>query len=298
LKEANPFSLKNLPYTIAGVLIPMGAMKLITMDADQLANMVRFEWQLDEEVIEAAESQSVKTPGSTGEPAVEPPPTQELKVGDVIPTPEGNQTVVKIESGRITTERPVRTTTTPGAPAGRDTPLSGTPGSQAASGHDSVWVQLTDGRVRAFRPHEVEAANFSEGTPATTPEGPGRIASSSREPPSSGSVLHNRDVPYLSPDQLNEPIQVYKGGARRTLTSAEKSSANRVQDVLKRYEFGDEAAGRELTARYRRHSLTGDLAGWESVDVLPNASGYYNEMRIVFRPRPTGGFDVRLIQMH
>ena len=46
LENANPLSLQNLPYTIAGVLIPIGAMKLITMDTASLSGIIRLEWQI------------------------------------------------------------------------------------------------------------------------------------------------------------------------------------------------------------------------------------------------------------
>ena len=100
LKEANPFSLKSLPYTIAGVVVPMGAMKFMMMDANELGAIVRIEWQLDETVIEeAAEARQAEGPSGASVPS------RDLKPGDVIDTPDhGQQRVVEVTSKKIVTE--------------------------------------------------------------------------------------------------------------------------------------------------------------------------------------------------
>ena len=104
LHDANPFLLKNLPYTIAGIVVPMGAMKLMAADLDELGNMVRIEWQIDEDA--AGANEAVHTP-ATHKPVSPEPTPPELQVGDIIPSPKGPQEVVKIEPGKLTT-RPVK----------------------------------------------------------------------------------------------------------------------------------------------------------------------------------------------
>jgi hypothetical protein len=103
LKQANPFSLKNLPYTIAGVIVPIGAMKLLTMDTGELSGLVRFEWQIDQTVVEESEAGAVSSSGATP-PATAANTTRELQVGDIIPTAKGSQRVVEIKPGSIVTE--------------------------------------------------------------------------------------------------------------------------------------------------------------------------------------------------
>jgi hypothetical protein len=102
LKEANPLSLKNLPYTIAGVVIPIGAMKLITMDVDELTNLVRIEWQIDEDIVEASET--LRTSGPAEQPPAASTPMRDLKPGDIIDTSQGQQRVVEVGPRKIVTE--------------------------------------------------------------------------------------------------------------------------------------------------------------------------------------------------
>jgi len=106
LHEADPFSLKNLPYTIAGVVIPIGAMKLISEPA-AVGNIVRLEWQLDEDIVEGSETGTLKPPGSPEQPAGGPSALRDLKTGDVIPTPAGRQRVVEIKGPRTFVTEPV-----------------------------------------------------------------------------------------------------------------------------------------------------------------------------------------------
>jgi len=117
LKQANPFSLKNLPFTILGVVVPMGAMKVLMMDTNELGQLVRIEWQLDESVIE----ESAAARQATKEPV---PQMRDLKPGDIIELPQhGKQRVVDIKPGKLVTE-PVtaetssQSTSVPAAPKG------------------------------------------------------------------------------------------------------------------------------------------------------------------------------------
>jgi hypothetical protein len=124
LKESNPFSLKNLPYTIAGVVIPMGAMKLVMMDSGELSGLIRLEWQIDETLIEQGEA------GATAKSAT----VREIQVGDIIETPQGTQRVVEVRPGkRLVTEPHTETVaaeakTTPAPPQTAEKPA--TPASQ------------------------------------------------------------------------------------------------------------------------------------------------------------------------
>lgn len=100
LEEANPFSLQNLPYTIAGVVVPIGAMKLLMMDASEMSLVIRIEWQLDRNIIQ--EANAARTAGATPKA---PLPTRDLAPGDVIVVPKyGQQRVVSVTPERIVTE--------------------------------------------------------------------------------------------------------------------------------------------------------------------------------------------------
>ncbi len=106
LKEADPTSLKNLPYTIAGVVVPIGAMKLITMDTGELSGLVRFEWQIDEDLlVQESELDTIGTP-SAAKPGPSGPTSapRNTQVGDIISTSKGTQRVVQIEPSKLFTE--------------------------------------------------------------------------------------------------------------------------------------------------------------------------------------------------
>jgi hypothetical protein len=99
LEEANPISLKNLPYTIAGIVVPMGAMKLLMMDKNEIGALIRIEWQLDKDVIETATARQAQVPP---EPTA---PLRDLEVGDIIEVPDhGQQRVLEVGKGKIVTE--------------------------------------------------------------------------------------------------------------------------------------------------------------------------------------------------
>ena len=118
LEEANPFSLQNLPYTIAGVVVPIGAMKLLTMDASQMSIAIRLEWQLDRNLIQ--QTNAARTAAKVKAPL----PTRDLAPGDVIIVPKyGQQRVVSVTPERIVTEPVVRTPPRPKDPA--ITPIEG-----------------------------------------------------------------------------------------------------------------------------------------------------------------------------
>ena len=96
LRESNPFSLKNLPFTLAGVFLP-GAVIRSVAEFDSLGNIVRIEWTVNEEAAEASDIATIKTPSTA---------PKELQVGDVIDTGDvaGRQKVVHVEKGMFRTE--------------------------------------------------------------------------------------------------------------------------------------------------------------------------------------------------
>jgi hypothetical protein len=232
---------------------------------------------MDEEVVEATETEGLKWP-TQPEPGSESPlpPTRDLKPGDVIQTKTaGKQRVVEIRpDGKVVTE-----------------PLSIT------TGEDKVWVQLSDESVRAYRPSEI-TGKTRPGEAVSTPDGPGRVRSVG-EPPQAAQVRQEPLKPLLSAEELNRPVAQVKGisGPRRTLTSEERANANKIQGVLQRFQKGDQAALNEL-AEFRAKPLTGELAGWTELDLLPGNPGALNQMRMIVRVGPGGFIEARLIQMH
>ena len=113
LEEANPFSLQNLPYTIAGVVVPIGAMKLLTMDTAQMGIVIRIEWQLDRNLIQ--QTNAARTASKV--PKV-PSPARDLAPGDVIIVPKyGQQKVVSVTPEKIVTEPVLRPPPAPKDPA-------------------------------------------------------------------------------------------------------------------------------------------------------------------------------------
>jgi hypothetical protein len=98
LKQGNPFSLRNLPYTIAGVVIPIAAMKVLTVDVNELGVAIRIEWQIDEDLVEMTETSQVSEQSSTTS-------MRDLNVGDVIEMPgKGQQRVIEVGPDKIVTE--------------------------------------------------------------------------------------------------------------------------------------------------------------------------------------------------
>jgi hypothetical protein len=98
IHDSNPLLLKNLPYTIAGVVVPIGAMKLLTMDLSEAGNLVRIEWQVDEELV----AQSTQARASASVTAEQP--ANALQVGDVVEWDGQPQKVVDIKPGKVITE--------------------------------------------------------------------------------------------------------------------------------------------------------------------------------------------------
>jgi hypothetical protein len=86
-------------------------------------------------------------------------------------------------------------------------------------------------------------------------------------------------------------------GNPRPLNPGERINANKIQDVLRRFQEGDEAALGQL-ANFRAKPLTGDLAGWTELDLLPNNPGALNQMRVLMRIDASGKIEARLLQMH
>jgi hypothetical protein len=165
----------------------------------------------------------------------------------------------------------------------------------------SVWVQLGDGRVREYKMSEVEGT-IKPGGAARTPEGTGRVVKvgdALGDAPWSRQVRHMPFKPLFTPEELNQPVPMRRGltGKPRPLTPDERNGVNKIQDVLRRFQEGDEAALREL-ANFRAKPLKGDLAGWTELDMLPNNPGGLNKMRVLVRIGAGGKIEPRLLQMH
>lgn len=103
IHDSNPVNAKNLPYTLAGILIPMGGMKLLMMDTEQLGTL-RITWEMGDEA-EAAT----------------------LAEGDVVQTPRGTQKVISVDGKNIVSEPYTPPTETPAAadtPTATETPTT------------------------------------------------------------------------------------------------------------------------------------------------------------------------------
>jgi hypothetical protein len=179
--------------------------------------------------------------------------------------------------------------------------LSKVRGGALPTGEPTVWVQLRDGRVREYKMGEVNGP-IKPGNAAVTPEGPGRIVKvgdSHGDAPWSRQVRHLPFKPLLTPEELNQPVPMRRGlnGNPRPLNPGERINANKIQDVLRRFQEGDEAALRQL-ANFRAKPLTGDLAGWTELDLLPGNPGALNQMRVLIRIDASGKIEARLLQMH
>jgi hypothetical protein len=182
-----------------------------------------------------------------------------------------------------------------------DEELSKVRGGALPTGEPTVWVQLRDGRVREYKMGEVNGT-IKPGNAAVTPEGPGRIVKvgdSHGDAPWSRQVRHVPFKPLFTPEELNRPVPMRRGltGKPRPLTANERDGVNKIQDVLRRFQEGDEAALREL-ANFRAKPLKGDLAGWTELDMLPNNPGGLNKMRVLVRIGAGGKIEPRLLQMH
>jgi len=186
-------------------------------------------------------------------------------------------------------------------PNATDEELTRARGGAPPTGEPTVWVQLRDGRVREYKTGEVNGT-IKPGNAAVTPEGPGRIVKvgdSHGDAPWSSQVRHLPVKPLFTPEELNRPVPMRRGltGNPRPLDSGERIGANKIQDVLRRFQEGDEAALRELS-NFRAKPLKGDLAGWTELDLLPGNPGGLNQMRILVRIDAGGKIEARLLQMH
>jgi hypothetical protein len=263
LKESNPFSLKNLPYTIAGVVIPIGAMKLITMDAGELSGLVRLEWQIDDALVLESELEASVTP-SAARPGLSRPTStpRNTQVGDIIDSPKGPQRVLQIEPGRLVTEPYVEPQAAPTAnpppktapsvtktappkqvsPSAMDSgsamgtaqkPATSPPKVQPSD--DSVWVQLHDNRVHAYNPSEVKG-RLKAGADVKTPEGEGRVIHVHEDPPYSSQVRHE---PIVKPKYENPGHHDWKSGRPRGGGSKTTPLPSDAEDVFTRAIAGD-----------------------------------------------------------
>jgi len=165
----------------------------------------------------------------------------------------------------------------------------------------SVWVQLGDGRVREYKMSEVEGT-IKPGGAAKTPEGTGRVVKVGNalgDAPWSSQVRHQPFKPLFTPEELNQPVPMRRGltGNPRPLNPGERINANKIQDVLRRFQEGNEAALGQL-ANFRAKPLKGDLAGWTELDLLPGNPGGLNQMRMLIRVDADGTIEARLLQMH
>ncbi|WP_205012780.1 DUF4157 domain-containing protein [Nitrosomonas sp. HPC101] len=162
----------------------------------------------------------------------------------------------------------------------------------------SVWVQYKDGRVVEYQASEMKG-NLKVGSKVSRKgEGQGRVVSLG-DPPHSSTVLHEPLKPLITDEALNQPIPLRTGlaGSPRQLTRDELKGAKEIREAFDDVRLGDPNAMNVL-AKYRPKQLTGDLAGWWEVDLLPGNPGALNQMRILFRIGKDGQLEVLIRQMH
>ena len=288
LHEANPFLLKNLPYTIGGIIIPMGAMKLLTTDI-QMGSIIRIEWAINEDIVEASET--LETSAAGKQPAATSA-LRDLKPGDIIDTPQGPQRVVSVQPRKIITEP---TPAAEPAPTGAGATPSAPPPTGAAPAENRIWIRLADGTITDFAPAEVQGT-IKPGQSAKTPKGPGRVVRVGGTAP---PQVTQKPFRALTPEELNKPVPLRKGltGKPRRLERDELDNANKIQNVLERLHNGDETALAEAN-RFRAQPLRGEYAGWTEIDLRPDNPGPFNVMRLIVKVDKDGTMILRLLQMH
>jgi hypothetical protein len=111
----------------------------------------------------------------------------------------------------------------------------------------------------------------------------------------------------MSAEDLNKPVPQVKGvtGPKRMLERPERAGANKVLGVLENVRSGPAKTAAEIQAdierqlpNHRVQPLTRDLQGWTEIDLLEGNPGAYNDMRIIYKVKPNGEWEVRLRQMH
>jgi hypothetical protein len=109
--------------------------------------------------------------------------------------------------------------------------------------------------------------------------------------------------PLMSADDLNKPVPQIKAGMgpRRMLTTAERTGALQILNVLERVRLtGDNSILGELS-KYRSKPMEFGrykIEGWTEIDLLENNPGVFNEMRMIVRVLKDGDLEAKLLQMH
>jgi hypothetical protein len=113
--------------------------------------------------------------------------------------------------------------------------------------------------------------------------------------------------PLMSAEDLNKAVTQVKGvtGPKRMLERPERTGATKVLGVLENVRSGSAKTAAEIQAEIERllpthrvKPLQRDLSGWTEIDLLENNPGAYNDMRIIYKVKPNGEWEVRLRQMH
>jgi len=113
--------------------------------------------------------------------------------------------------------------------------------------------------------------------------------------------------PLLSAEDLNKPVPQAKSisGPKRRLERPERTGAIKIIGVLDRVRNGSAKTAAEIEAeiqgllpKHRVQPLKRELAGWMEIDVLENNPGAFNDMRVIYRVKPNGEWEVKLLQIH
>jgi hypothetical protein len=111
----------------------------------------------------------------------------------------------------------------------------------------------------------------------------------------------------MSAEELNKPVPQVKGvtGPKRMLERPERTGATKVIGVLERVRDGSAKAAADIQTEIERllpghrvKPLGKDLAGWIEIDLLEGNPGAGNQMRILYRVKADGEWEVKLRQMH
>jgi hypothetical protein len=111
--------------------------------------------------------------------------------------------------------------------------------------------------------------------------------------------------PLMSAEELNKEVtQIQEGmGPKRRLQGAERTGALDVLNVLQRLRENPkdwETIWKDLGKRRVQKMRYGTYArdGWIEIDVLEHNPGGLNQMRVIFRVKPDGDLEARLLQGH
>jgi hypothetical protein len=229
IHDSNPLLLKNLPYTIAGVVIPMGAMKLLTMDLSEAGNIVRIEWQVDEEIV--AESTQARASASVSAEQ----PANALQVGDVVEWDGQMQKVVDIEPGKVVTEPYT---------AGADDPaLQGT----AANDNYANDIEA----ARAARAQKTSSPNVQQQPQTLQATGTGDAVGTQVETGKTGAVdAQNANTTRMGPNSPGQP-----SGPTGQIRNPKRSAAEQQQYDAAIKEYSKKQPIREIKEPTERHHV-------------------------------------------